>query len=149
MDASRLSVSALGVNARAYSRDFCDAQRMGEEDNLPELYRLFKRRLQEEMDARQLSQNAISRAAQKAGHDLRQSSISRILKGKQDPTLGTINAIVDVIGLPAWYLLTEPEGEQRVIRTPKVVSLQRPDYSVMKRTRSEDKPRQTMAKRRR
>ena len=65
------------------------------------------------------NQNALARSAKLRGHCLTQSNVSRIYNGKQDPTLETLHAIADTLGIPDWYLLTEREGvEERIIRPP-------------------------------
>ena len=80
---------------------------------------LFARRLQEEMGKRKLSANALARILRgRVGY----ASISRILSGKQDPTLDKVDALAEAVGMPAWALLTEEKNlEQVVIRPPSNV----------------------------
>lgn len=81
------------------------------------LQRLFVKRLQEEMRARKLSANALSRICKSRGLVVGYASISRILAGKQDPTLEKVEALSEAVGMPAWALLTQADQlEQRVIR---------------------------------
>lgn len=113
------------------SRFFCDAFDVADKNSKwkSELQALFAKRLKEEMDARKLSGNGLARIAAKAGHRLGQPTISRILDGKQDPSLERVYAIAESLGLPAWFLLTDAsQVEQRVIRAPAV----RPNVVQMK-----------------
>lgn len=108
-----------------------------------ELLRLLGKRLGEEMAARSISQNRMRGMAAQMGYKLGQSTVSRILAGKQDLTLGRLSVLADILGVPPWFLLTERDQiEQRVIRTPtipkNVVHLGDP-YGPMLR-RSEEPP---------
>jgi transcriptional regulator with XRE-family HTH domain len=84
-----------------------------------DLTRIFTRRLQEEMELRGLSGNAL---AKRSG--VGQRSIARILlpeehKDKQTPTLDKIDALAKALGVPGWFLLMDANtAEQRVIRAP-------------------------------
>lgn len=96
-----------------------------------DLQQTFARRVREEMEARQMSGNALAGLAKKMGRRLGQPTISRILEGKQDPSLERVSAVAEALGLPAWYLLSEAsQAEERVIRPPalpqKVVRLSSP-----------------------
>lgn len=84
-----------------------------------ELQRMFLRRLDEEMKEQKISANALAAAARLKGLELSQVSVSRILRGAQDPTLEKIHAISEVLGIPAWALLTDEHTvEQRVFHRP-------------------------------
>lgn len=84
-----------------------------------ELQKVFIRRLDEEMQARHISGNALAVAAKVHGLKLGQRSIARMLKGEQDPTLEKLEVISYLLGIPAWFLLTD-QAEQRIIRPPTV-----------------------------
>jgi transcriptional regulator with XRE-family HTH domain len=87
---------------------------------------LFAERLKEEMDERDLSANALAKAAKARGFKLGQTSVSRILDGKQSATVEKLYEISETLGLPAWYLLTKKDQvQQRVISPPVEKSLQR------------------------
>jgi transcriptional regulator with XRE-family HTH domain len=86
-----------------------------------DLAKLFARRLQEEMDARQLSANALAKLA-----GVGQRSISRILlpeghKDRQTPSLDIVDSLARALGLPPTWLL-EAVGITSS-RQQKVVSL--------------------------
>jgi transcriptional regulator with XRE-family HTH domain len=84
-----------------------------------DLQKLFIRRLGEELEARHLSHNTLAKQAKTKGLELSQVSVSRILRGKQDPTLEKIDAIAQVLDIPAWILFTDQYTvEQRVFRMP-------------------------------
>jgi transcriptional regulator with XRE-family HTH domain len=69
------------------------------------------------MDARTISANALAAFAKKLGYSLGQTTISRILRGEQDPTLQKVYALAEALGMPAWALFIEAgQIEQRVIR---------------------------------
>ena len=92
------------------------------------LQNLVVRRLAEEMQERRLSANSLARIC-KVG----QTSISRILAGKQDPSLEKIEELAAGLGVPPWYLLVEREATaSKVISPPSpkprevVVSLRAP-----------------------
>jgi transcriptional regulator with XRE-family HTH domain len=92
---------------------------MGDKRWKSALQETFSRRMAEEMTSRQLSANSLARMAQKLGHTITQPTVSRILLGKQDPSLEKIHAISEALGVPAWFLLTESgESEQRIITPP-------------------------------
>lgn len=79
------------------------------------------------MRARGLSANALARHCKDRELDVGYASISRILAGKQDPTLEKVDALAEAIGLPAWAFMTEADAlEQTVIRPPQNV-LKLPD----------------------
>jgi transcriptional regulator with XRE-family HTH domain len=117
-----------------------------------ELLRLFGKRLGEEMQARSISQNRMREMARTMGFKLGQSTVSRILAGKQDLTLGRLSILADCLGVPPWFLLMErDQTEQRVIRPaaiPKnVVQLGSP-YPPMLRRSDDAQVKKTMKKKR-
>ena len=80
------------------------------------------RRLKEEMHARGLSSNALARLCKDRKLDVGYATISRILSGKQDPTLQKVDALAEAIGLPAWAMMTGADQlEQVVIKPPQNV----------------------------
>lgn len=88
------------------------------------LQELVVRRLGEEMAERRLSANGLARLC-----GVGQTSISRILAGKQDPGLEKLEELSVGLGIPAWYLLVEKNTAQaKIIRPPstKVVPLPSP-----------------------
>lgn len=95
---------------------------------------LFAERLKAELDDRQLSANALAKAAKARGFKLGQTSVSRILELKQAPTLEKVHEIAETLGVPAWYLLTDKSQVQQTVITPpinktlhtKVLELPRP-----------------------
>jgi transcriptional regulator with XRE-family HTH domain len=117
-----------------------------------DLQKLFVRRLGEEMDVRAMSDNGLAKLARTIGHEIGQTTISAIRRGKQDPSLEKVNALADALGVPAWALFMEAGHiEQRVIRPaalPKnVVKLANP-YPPMLR-RSDDVQPKKVSKRKR
>lgn len=86
------------------------------------LQKLFVDRLKEELEIRGISSTALAKLTKQAGRPVAQASMSRILAGKQDPTLEKVYAIAEALGLPPWYLLMHSgEVEQKIIRAPSVV----------------------------
>jgi transcriptional regulator with XRE-family HTH domain len=84
-----------------------------------DLQRTLLRRLDEELRHAEISANALAKAAKEKELELSQVSVSRILRGEQDPTIEKLNAISQVLGVPPWAFLTEDyTAEQRVFRTP-------------------------------
>lgn len=82
-----------------------------------ELKKLFARRLGAEMAAQGMSIHTVVRIAKTLGHAIGKSSVARILKCEQDPTLEKVEILADVVGLPSWALLMEAgQIEQRIIR---------------------------------
>jgi transcriptional regulator with XRE-family HTH domain len=119
-----------------------------------DLQKLFIRRLGEEMDARAMSDNALAKLARTIGHEIGQTSISAIRRGKQDPSLEKVNALADALGIPAWVLFMEPgQIEQRVIRPaalPKnVVKLANPYPPMLHRGESHQHGKKAVGKKRR
>lgn len=109
-----LSASGLVVNPYVDYRRICHLSAMKSA-----LQRMFVKRLQEEMTARRLSANALARLCKASELDVGYATISRILSGKQDPTLQKVDALSSAIGLPSWFLFTESsQVEQRVIKPP-------------------------------
>lgn len=105
--APSLYTSGTGVNPYVNKRVFCDAESVS-----TDLQKLFVQRLKEEMDAAQVSGNVL---AKRAG--IGQSTVSRVLNGKQEPTLGMIGQLADALQLPVWALFLDAAHiEQRVIR---------------------------------
>lgn len=138
-----LSVSAYGVNADVHARRFCDAMSVAKAPWKSDLQETFARRVREELGRRQMSGNALARLAESMNLELGQPSVSRILKGKQDPSLEIVAAIAQALGVPAWYLMTEAsQVEERVIRTPamqqKVVRLRSPYPSIGTERKKQD-----------
>jgi len=93
---------------------------------------LFRRRLREQMGG--MSDNELARRTRGM---LSQKSVSRVLqedptKEQQVPTLDTVDAIAEALGVPAWYLMMEKdEAGREVIKPPqsaKVVGLPQPFY---------------------
>jgi transcriptional regulator with XRE-family HTH domain len=78
---------------------------------------------------------ALANAAQRRGHTISQSTVSRLCTGRQDPTLSVVHALADTLGVPDWFLLTEREQvEERIVRAPSmtnVVKIPSPYPSVM------------------
>ena len=103
------------------------------------LYKLFVQRLIEEMDGRGLTKNDIASRAKSLALPLSQPSVSRILSGKQDPSLEKVDAFATILGVPSWYLLTDKaQVEHRVISPPQnVVRLQQPYPSIFSRRPAE------------
>ena len=94
-----------------YQRDFCDPSCVGR------LHETFVQRVNEELRARQLSDNEVARQARAKGYTISQSSVTRIRSGSQEPSLTALEAISYVLGLPEWTLLVKSnEIEQRVVR---------------------------------
>lgn len=89
------------------------------------LRELFVDRLKDELEERKISVNGLARLVK---GDVGYGSVSRILAGKQDPTLAKVEALAKAVGLPAWALMVEAgQVEQRVIRPPQnVVKLPNP-----------------------
>jgi transcriptional regulator with XRE-family HTH domain len=147
MSTTRLYENAYESNAHAHSCLLCHASGVkGEiEQALKEcqsdLQRTVVRRLREEMHVKVFSQAALSRTAKRLGYELSQPTIGRILAGKLDPSLQTLQAIAHALGIPPWYLLTERDQvEERIIRTPKnVVPIPSP-YTGVERRASMLKP---------
>jgi transcriptional regulator with XRE-family HTH domain len=80
---------------------------------------LFRKRLQEEMDAQGVSANSLADRCRKAGADIGQTTISAILRGKQGASMDKVEELADGLGVPAWFLFTDREQvEQRVIKPP-------------------------------
>ena len=127
-----LAASGLPVKPHVASGRIMHPSPMGES-----LKDLFRRRLAEEMETAQISGNAL---AAKTRGAVGQTTISRILRGSQDPTIPKVEALAEAMGLPAWYLLTDADTvETRVIRTPvtsNVAPLPKPYPNVF---RSHDK----------
>lgn len=103
--------------------------------------RIFVRRLREEMARQAYSGLALSAAAKKRGHTLSQSTVSRLMAGKQDPSLGIVHALADTLGVPNWFLLTErSQVEERVVRAPSlppnVVKMKPPYPSILQEPKS-------------
>lgn len=59
----------------------------------------FVKRLKEELESREMSANALAKAAKARGFKLGQRSVSRILGLKQDPTLQKVWEISQTLGL--------------------------------------------------
>lgn len=104
---------------------------------------LFAKRLQEEMDARRLSDNALAKLA-----EVGQRSVSRILlpaghKDRQTPSLEVVEKLADAMDLPPWYFFMEAEEAGReVIRPPappKTVVTRLPGYKPTFSSASESK----------
>ena len=80
---------------------------------------LFAKRLQEEMDERGLSDNALAKLAV-----VGQRSVSRILlpvghKDRQVPSLELVEKLTGALDLPPWYFFMEAdEAGREVIRPP-------------------------------
>lgn len=99
-----------------------------------DLESLFVERLKAELEERKLSANALAKAAKARHFKLRQRSVSRILAFEQSPTLEKVHEIAETLGVPAWFLLVQPDQvPQRVISPPvnktlqtKVLELPRP-----------------------
>lgn len=103
----RVYTSGTAVNPYVNRRGFCDALPV-----LNDLQQVFVERLKAEMEQAGVSGNQLAQRAK-----IGQSTVSRVLSGKQDPTLGMIGQMANAIGLPAWSLLLEADNiEQRVIR---------------------------------
>lgn len=80
---------------------------------------LFRQRLKEEMENQGVSANALADRCKRAGHDIGQTTISTILRGKYGASLSNIEALADGLGVPAWFLFTDAKAvEQRVIKPP-------------------------------
>lgn len=87
-----------------------------------ELQRIFVERLQEEMAARGLSDNALSALVNPEAPAKFQSNISRITACKQDPKLEMVERIAKVLGLPTIALLTpmsRAPSPRKVVDFPK------------------------------
>ena len=81
------------------------------------LQELFARRLGEEMEAQRLSIHTVVRIAKKLGYEIGKSSVARILRGEQDPTIEKIHVLTEVLGVPPWVLFMEAgQIEQRIVR---------------------------------
>jgi transcriptional regulator with XRE-family HTH domain len=105
-----LYISGTGVNPYVYKRRFCDAAGVQQPDE--NLKKLFARRLREQMEDQGLSGNELAKLA-KVG----QSTVSRVLTGKQDPTLEVIESLASGLDYPAWALLLDSRHiEQRLIK---------------------------------
>lgn len=114
MFTTSISASGLLCNPHVDKGRFCHP--LGVKSDLQ---KLFVRRAAEEMTARAISGNELVKIAKRRGHRIVQATVSRILAGKQDPTLEKVNVFADCLGLPAWFLLTEAgQAEQTVIRAP-------------------------------
>lgn len=74
------------------------------------------------MEIRRISGAALAKLTKQAGTPIAQASVSRILSGQQDPSLGAIDAISEALGVPAWFLMMQSgEVEQKIIRAPTVI----------------------------
>lgn len=138
MSATRLSGYGLAVNPYVDTPAFRHPVGVNRE-----LLKLLGKRLAEEMDEKAITQNRMRQMAAQLNYKLGQSTVSRILAGKQDVTLGRLSILAECVGVPAWYLLMErDQTEQRVIRPAalpqNVVKLASP-YPEMVR-RKGDKP---------
>lgn len=94
---------------------------------------LFVDRLKEEMRRRNdMSINALARLCRP---NVGYATLSRILAGKQDPTLTKAGQIATALGLPLWSLLVlDSQVEQRVIAPPRnVVHLPSPYPKIFSR----------------
>lgn len=70
------------------------------------------------MNRAEVSANALAARTKGA---IGQTTISRILRGDQDPTLPKVEALAIALNVPAWYLMTDSAVvETRVIRPPEV-----------------------------
>jgi transcriptional regulator with XRE-family HTH domain len=141
MSTTSLCVKAYKSNTHAHSYLLCHAsgvdgdikQALGRCQS--DLQRTLVRRLKEEMARQAFSQAALARTAQARGHDLTQPTIGRILAGTLDPSLKTVHALADSLGLPDWFLLTDRDQvEERIVRPPKnVVAIPSPYTGVERR----------------
>jgi transcriptional regulator with XRE-family HTH domain len=68
---------------------------------------VFAKRLKEELDSREMSANALAKAAKARGFKLGQRSVSRMLELKQDPTLEKVYEISQTLGLRAQDLIED------------------------------------------
>lgn len=113
---------------------------------------LFRKRLQEEMEAQSLSANGLARRCRQGGHHIGQTTISAILRGKQGPSMENIEILSYCLGVPAWFLFTESRDvEQKVIKPPhNVVRLPAPYPKIFPTgKRPDDQTRPRVAKKRR
>jgi transcriptional regulator with XRE-family HTH domain len=141
MSTTSLYLNAYKSNTHAHSRRLCHASGVkGETEQAlrecqSDLQRTVVRRLREEMALKVFSQAALSRTAKRLGYELSQPTIGRILAGKLDPSLLTLQALSHALGIPPWYLLTERDQvEERIIRAPKnVVPIPSPYVGVERR----------------
>jgi hypothetical protein len=104
-----------------YAQGVRPKKRIYWEDSRSKLQTVFVRRLNEILEARGLSDNALAKLI--AGNDeptAIQSSISRITGCKQDPTLEKVSQIVEALGISPESLFGE--GESVRTRTPLVNS---------------------------
>lgn len=86
------------------------------------LQKLFVLRLKEELEIRRISGAGLANLTKQIGMPIAQASVSRILAGQQDPSLGAIDAISEALGVPAWFLMMQSgEVEQKIIRAPAVI----------------------------
>lgn len=117
MDTTNLSVSGCSVNPHVDTARFCHRGGMK-----PTLQKLFVIRLKEELEIRRISGAALAKLTKQIGMPLAQSSVSRILAGKQDPSLEMVESISEALGIPPWFLMMQSgEVEQKIIRAPSVV----------------------------
>lgn len=84
----------------------------------PELKDIFATRLGQVLKERRLSHNQLAKVS-----GVGQRSVSRIVKGEQDPTLGMVDAIAAALGMPPISLLSangtgEPHGTVRKLTSP-------------------------------
>lgn len=117
MNTTNLSASGCGVNPNVYSRYICHRGRVK-----LILQKLFVIRLKEELEIRRISGAALAKLTKQIGMPIAQASVSRILSGQQDPSLGAVDAIAEALGVPPWFLMMRSdEVEQKIIRAPSVV----------------------------
>lgn len=78
---------------------------------------LLIRRLNEEMERQEISDNELSRRAAKKGYKIAQNTVSLIKSGGMNLSLKKLEALAAGLDVPAWLLLAEGvEVEHHVVR---------------------------------
>lgn len=108
MTGSSLAVFGLTRKPHVAKCDLRHFSAMGDS-----LLERFSSRLQEEMERRELSANQLAKLSQ-----VGQTSISRILAGKQDPSLEIVDSLSKAMGIPAWFLMVAANSVQTTIIQP-------------------------------
>lgn len=115
MDNVDISRSCLGGKQNVDILFFRQAAAMPEQ-----LKNLLIRRLKAEMEARELSDNELSRLATKKGYKLAQNTISLIKRGKMNPSVDKLEALAAGLDVPAWLLLAEGVAVEHKVIKPLV-----------------------------
>jgi len=102
---------------------FGHISRMGARTKAPRtnLQRIFLKRVREELDARGLSENALSK---RVGGPA-QKTLNGVMNGT-DPRLATVSQIAEALGIQPWKLLTEGAEKGATLNIAEIDKLARP-----------------------